>query len=48
MTLHSLLRRCLAALALCLVGGVHAQTLRISTAFDPQTMDPHSVALLYH
>ena len=25
-----------------------ATTLRIASAFDPQTMDPHSVALLYH
>ena len=25
-----------------------AATLRIASAFDPQTMDPHAVALLYH
>jgi peptide/nickel transport system substrate-binding protein len=25
-----------------------AQTLRIASAFDPQTMDPHGLALLYH
>jgi peptide/nickel transport system substrate-binding protein len=25
-----------------------AATLRIASAFDPQTMDPHSLALLYH
>ncbi|MBA4178588.1 MAG: ABC transporter substrate-binding protein [Leptothrix sp. (in: Bacteria)] len=25
-----------------------ADTLRIASAFDPQTMDPHAVALLYH
>ena len=25
-----------------------AQQLRIATAFDPQTMDPHALALLYH
>jgi len=25
-----------------------ATTLRIATAFDPQTMDPHALALLYH
>ena len=25
-----------------------AQTLRIASAFDPQTMDPHALALLYH
>ena len=27
---------------------VGAATLRIASAFDPQTMDPHAVALLYH
>jgi peptide/nickel transport system substrate-binding protein len=26
----------------------HAATLRIASAFDPQTMDPHAIALLYH
>ena len=26
----------------------NAATLRIASAFDPQTMDPHAVALLYH
>jgi peptide/nickel transport system substrate-binding protein len=26
----------------------HAATLRIASAFDPQTMDPHGLALLYH
>ena len=26
----------------------HAATLRIASAFDPQTMDPHALALLYH
>lgn len=25
-----------------------AATLRVATAFDPQTLDPHAVALLYH
>ena len=37
-------------LALLLLAGtaVHATTLRIATAFDPQTMDPHALALLYH
>lgn len=45
--LHRLLR--IAALALC-VGplAAHAATLRIASAFDPQTMDPHALALLYH
>jgi peptide/nickel transport system substrate-binding protein len=28
--------------------GVLAATLRIASAFDPQTMDPHSLALQYH
>ncbi|HSQ73456.1 MAG TPA: ABC transporter substrate-binding protein, partial [Rubrivivax sp.] len=38
------------ALALLVLAGtaVHASTLRIATAFDPQTMDPHALALLYH
>jgi peptide/nickel transport system substrate-binding protein len=36
----------LALLACCTV--VPAQQLRIGSAFDPQTMDPHAVALLYH
>ncbi|HTP75206.1 MAG TPA: ABC transporter substrate-binding protein [Burkholderiaceae bacterium] len=48
MTSLSLLRHAgLAALtALSLVA--HAATLRIASAFDPQTMDPHALALLYH
>ena len=29
-------------------GLAQAATLRIASAFDPQTMDPHAVALLYH
>ena len=39
------------ALALVLAAGVvtaNAATLRIASAFDPQTMDPHAIALLYH
>jgi peptide/nickel transport system substrate-binding protein len=44
---HRLLR--IAALALCVGSGAgHAATLRIASAFDPQTMDPHALALLYH
>jgi peptide/nickel transport system substrate-binding protein len=35
------------ALALPATPG-HAATLRIASAFDPQTMDPHGLALLYH
>ena len=39
----------LAALALCAsLGAAHAAALRIASAFDPQTMDPHALALLYH
>ena len=39
----------LAALALCAsLGTAHAAALRIASAFDPQTMDPHALALLYH
>jgi peptide/nickel transport system substrate-binding protein len=35
--------------AACLAGTAHAaNTLRIASAFDPQTMDPHGLALLYH
>jgi peptide/nickel transport system substrate-binding protein len=26
----------------------NAQPLRVASAFDPQTMDPHAIALLYH
>jgi peptide/nickel transport system substrate-binding protein len=29
-------------------GAAQAATLRVATAFDPQTMDPHAIALLYH
>lgn len=45
-----LLRRiCQALLALlCLSAGSQAATLRIASAFDPQTLDPHALALLYH
>ncbi len=31
-----------------LATAAHAGTLRIASAFDPQTMDPHGLALLYH
>ncbi|HSC00223.1 MAG TPA: ABC transporter substrate-binding protein, partial [Burkholderiaceae bacterium] len=48
MTLRSLLRA--AALGALAAAGlaVQAATLRIASAFDPQTMDPHALALLYH
>jgi peptide/nickel transport system substrate-binding protein len=43
------------ALILSVMPAAHAQTpsvaaapLRIASAFDPQTMDPHAIALLYH
>jgi peptide/nickel transport system substrate-binding protein len=37
------------ALALCVPAAAWAQgkTLRFASAFDPQTMDPHALALLY-
>ncbi len=34
--------------ALCFAAGTPAASLRIASAFDPQTMDPHALALLYH
>jgi peptide/nickel transport system substrate-binding protein len=41
--------RWVGALALALCGQVaNAATLRIASAFDPQSMDPHALALLYH
>ncbi|MBX3636977.1 MAG: ABC transporter substrate-binding protein, partial [Rubrivivax sp.] len=45
-----LLMRWLAALALLVSAGgaAHANHLRIASAFDPQTLDPHAIALLYH
>ena len=43
----SLLRAAVAALALAALPAA-AQTLRIATGNDPQTMDPHALALLYH
>ncbi len=37
------------ATALALSPGIaHAKALRIASAFDPQTMDPHAMALLYN
>ncbi len=42
----------LTALASAALAPTQAQTpvpvLRVATAFDPQTMDPHAIALLYH
>jgi len=42
-------RGLLLVLVALLVGNpANATTIRIATAFDPQTMDPHALALLYH
>ena len=32
----------------CATLPAHATSLRIASGFDPQTMDPHALALLYH
>ncbi len=40
--------RWLLLISLCFTGTAHATSLRIASAFDPQTMDPHAIALLYH
>src|SRR5262245_27059912 len=40
-------RTVLAMLAAASVAA-QAATLRVASAFDPQTMDPHALALLYH
>jgi peptide/nickel transport system substrate-binding protein len=37
-----------AVATLVAAGPLAARTLRIGSGFDPQTMDPHSLALLYH
>lgn len=37
-----------AAAALVLCAPLQAANLRVASAFDPQTMDPHALALLYH
>lgn len=46
----NLIHRALAAAAVlgALAAPALAQTLRIASAFDPQTQDPHALALLYH
>ena len=42
------MRRLLAlALLLVVAGAVQARTLRYASAQDPQSMDPHALALLY-
>jgi peptide/nickel transport system substrate-binding protein len=41
--------RAVALVALLAAAGPAAsQSLRIASAFDPQTLDPHGLALLYH
>jgi peptide/nickel transport system substrate-binding protein len=47
MPFQRLLSCCLLLLA-CAWGPANAQSLRIASAFDPQTMDPQALALLYH
>ncbi|NRF66052.1 ABC transporter substrate-binding protein [Aquincola sp. S2] len=42
------LARALSVLLLAAAPLLQAATLRIASAFDPQTMDPHGLALLYH
>jgi peptide/nickel transport system substrate-binding protein len=45
------LHRLLTVLLLCLslpAAWAQGAALRVATAFDPQTMDPHGLALLYH
>jgi peptide/nickel transport system substrate-binding protein len=44
-----MIRPLLACLALCAASvTASAASLRIASGFDPQTMDPHALALLYH
>jgi peptide/nickel transport system substrate-binding protein len=43
-----MLRRLLLAALLAGAPLAQAASLRIATAFDPQTLDPHGLALLYH
>ena len=43
-----LIRLLLLAIALGGALPANAASLRIASGFDPQTMDPHALALLYH
>jgi peptide/nickel transport system substrate-binding protein len=43
-----MLRLLLALVAVLVALPLRAAPLRIASAFDPQTMDPHALALLYH
>src|SRR6185369_13534952 len=48
---HLMMHRCRYLLVSLLVAaGVTAQAanLRVASGFDPQTLDPHALALLYH
>lgn len=36
------------AVVLCIAPAAQAKTLRFASGFDPQTMDPHALALVYH
>lgn len=42
------MKKCLLALLILASQLAGAASLRIASAFDPQTMDPHALALLYH
>lgn len=44
---HALRLLAVALLAIGLAGGAAAKTLRFASAFDPNSLDPHSLALLY-
>jgi len=44
----ALLAALIALIALVVAMPASATTLRIASAFDPQSMDPHGLALLYH
>jgi peptide/nickel transport system substrate-binding protein len=48
MKLHCLFRHCLLILLASAALAANAAALRIASGFDPQTMDPHGLALLYH
>ena len=48
MSLSSPLRHLLLGALAAASVAAHAAALRIASAFDPQTMDPHALALLYH
>jgi peptide/nickel transport system substrate-binding protein len=46
--IRRLLASALLASLLACASPIAAKTLRFASAFDPQTLDPHSLALLYH